>query len=371
MAWSKRWQSTSSGDYSLFSNWAAISVRNASYSWTPSGSGTNEYYLRTSGGANPGIGGQPGGVYINGTLATEGTVGSLTAGQWDYGDNDTLGYSTIYVRLSGGGDPDAQALDHVQFRSIPVASDDVRIPAGTASISSGLNQSGVAIADFVVEEGYEGDIGTSTEYLRIDPDRFEFSATSGTAYIDVGSASNLDCQIYSTGTPDTGERGLYLLGSSIDVLNVVRGYVGVAVRHGETSTVATARVIDNDASLWIGEGCALTTYQQQSGNGRLRTGGTVTTVLIYDGDLITEETVAITTLNHKGGFVTANATGTVTTWNLYGGTIYLNRSGAARTISTLNKYRGNWQIYRNKEAVTITTETPQDTFVETASVDVL
>lgn len=369
MAWSKRWESTSSGDYSLFSNWAAISVRNASYTWTASGSGTNEYYLRTAASGDPGIGGQPGGVYVLGVLATEATVGSLAAGQWDYGDNDTLGYSTIYIRLSDGTDPDSKALDYVTFRSIPVATDDVRIPAGTADISSGLNQSTAAIGDFIVEEGYEGDIGTSTEYLRIDPDRFEFSATSGTAYIDVGSASNLDCQIYSTGTPDIGERGLYVLGSSIDVFNVVSGYVGVAVRHGETSTIATARLIGNDASLWLGEGCALTTWQQQAGSGRIRTGGTVTTVLVYDGTLATEETVAITTLNHKGGIVTANATGTVTTWNLYGGTLELNKSGAARTISTLNKYRGNWQIYRNKEAVTITTEAPQDTFIETATVD--
>lgn len=369
MAWAKRWQSTSSGDYSLYSNWAAISVRNGSYAWTASGSGTNEYYLRTSGSADPAIGGQPGGVYVAGVLATEGTAGSLTAGQWDYADNDTLGYSTIYIRLSDGADPDSKALDYVTFRSIPVAGDDVRIPAGTASISSGLNQSTIAIGDFIVEEGYENDIGTTTEYLRVDPDRFEFSATSGTAYIDVGTAANLDCQVYSTGTPDTGERGLYLLGSSIDVFNVVRGYVGVAVRHGETSTIATARLIGADASLWIGEGCALTTYQQQNGAGRLRTGGTVTTALIYDGTLITEETVAITTLTQKGGAVTANATGTVATWNLYGGTLDLSKSGAARTITTLNKYRGNWQIYRNKEAVTITTETPQDTFIETATVD--
>jgi hypothetical protein len=46
----------------------------------------------------------------------------------------------------------------------------------------------------------------------------------------------------------------------------------------------------------------------------------------------------------------------------------LLQSGAARTISTLNKYRGSWNIRHNKEAVTITTETRQETYGESASV---
>lgn len=364
MAFVKRWIGTT-GDYSLYTNWAKISIRNSGYSWTASGSGTNEYYLRTSGNANPNIGGQPGTVYINGTSQAEGTVGSLANLGWDYADNDTLGYSTIYIRLNAG-DPDSQALDYVQFQAIPVATDDVRIPADSGTITSGLNQSAVAIVDFIVEQGYNENIGSSTEYLRIDPDKFEFSATDGTAYIDLGTASSIAPQIYSTGQPVTGERGLYLLGSSIGVLNVAGGHVGVAVRAGETATVATARVMNANASLWLGEGVSLTTWQQHDGGGILRCAAT--TVLIYDGDLLTQEAGAITTVNQKGGDVVHNSTGTVTTWNLYGGTIDLQQSGAARTISTLNKYLGNWQVLHNKEAVTVTTETRQDSFTETATV---
>lgn len=368
MAFSKRWISTSDGDYADVANWAPTSVRNAAFAWTASGSGTNEYYLRTAANANPGFAAAPTSVQINGVDATVGTAGSLAAGRYAYGDNDTLGYSTIYVRLSDGTDPDTKATDYITFKQTPRTGDDVRIPSGTASINENLDQSAVAIGDFIVEEGYEGDIGSATlGYLRIDPDRFEFAASSGTAYIDVGSSASLDCQINNTGTPATGERGLYLLGTSIDVLNVVGGYVGVAVRQGEVSTVATARLIDTKASLWIGEGCSLTTYQQQNGSGKLRTGGTITTVLLYAGTLQTEETVAITTLNHKGGRVVANSTGTIGTYNLYAGTLDLQKSGAARAITTLNKYRGQWQILRNKEAVTVTTESAQDTYTENAT----
>ncbi len=367
MAFTKRWAATTAGSYATVTNWAKVNVRNASFTWTASGSGTGEYYLRAAGNVDPGFASQPDTVQINGSNATEGTAGSLTAGQFDYADNDTLGYSTIYVRLSDDTDPDTKAVGYVTFNQIPKAGDDVRIPAGTASITTGFDQSAVAIGDFIVEDGYTGDIGTSTGYLNIDPDRFEFAASGGTAYINVGSASNLDCQILNTGSPAAGERGLYLLGSAIDVLNVVNGAVGVAVRAGEVSTVATARLISSKASLWIGEGCALTTYQQHAGTGNIRCGASVTTVLIYAGKLATEETAPIGTLNHKGGTVIASSTGTVTTYNLYGGILDLQQSGAARTISTLNKYRGNYQILRNKEAVTITTETAQDTYVETVS----
>ena len=40
-------------------------------------------------------------VVLDGTTAmSEGTLGSLAVGEWAWGDNDTLGYDTIYVRKS-------------------------------------------------------------------------------------------------------------------------------------------------------------------------------------------------------------------------------------------------------------------------------
>lgn len=97
----------------LHSNDSTFSVRNTRYAWTVSGSGTSEYYLRTSGSADPDLP-EPTSVKENGSAMTGGTVGTLTAGQWDYGDNDSLGYSTIYVRLTDSTDPDGKALDYVE-----------------------------------------------------------------------------------------------------------------------------------------------------------------------------------------------------------------------------------------------------------------
>ncbi len=89
------------------------SYRNAAYAWTAASSGSSEYYLRTVGGANASLT-EPDYFYVNSPAASKGTVGSLAAGEWGWGDNDSLGYSTAYVRLSGGGDPDAQAVDYVE-----------------------------------------------------------------------------------------------------------------------------------------------------------------------------------------------------------------------------------------------------------------
>jgi hypothetical protein len=357
---------TSDGAYSTATNWKPIDVSNPGYSWTASGSGTNEYYLRTAANGNPGFAAQPDNVYINGTNATEGTAGSLTAGQWDYADNDTLGYSTIYVRLSDGTDPDTKDPFYVKFYQTPRATEHVRFAADSASISSatGLDLSGVAIGDFIVEEGYSGTIGSATlGYLYIDPDRFEFNG-QGECWIDITSAA-ISPQIYNTAQPNEGERGLYLRGSAISVLSVMGGSVGLAVRAGETSTATTVRVLGEQSSLWIGNGATLTNLHVYNGTAIVR--NAVTTTILYAGTINTQENGAMTTVTMHDGAYVMQSTGTITTFNLYGGELDLQKSGAARTISTLNKYRGTWTISRNKEAVTVTTETVQDTYVESAS----
>lgn len=80
--------------------------------WTASGSGTNEYYMELAAGGDPGIM-EVFSVLENSVAMANGTMGSLTAGQWDYGDNDALGYSTPYVRLTDNADPDSKADEYL------------------------------------------------------------------------------------------------------------------------------------------------------------------------------------------------------------------------------------------------------------------
>ena len=357
---------TTSGSYSTATNWKPIDVTTPLYSWTASGSGTNEYYLRTAANGNPGFVAQPGNVYINGSNATEGTAGSLTAGQFDYADNDTLGYSTIYVRLSDGTDPDTKDPGYVKFYQIPQAGEHVRFAADSASIDSavGLDQSGVAIGDFIIEEGYQGTIGSATlGYLFIDPDKFECRG-GGECWINIMAAA-ISPQIYNTAGASQGFRGLYLRGSAIATLNILGGQVGLASNGGETSTATTVRVVGNQSSLWLGNGVALTNLHQYDGQVLAR--NAITTTIQYGGELTTEDAGAMTTVTQYGGNYVYKSSGTITTYNIHGGTLDCLQSAVSRTISTLNKYRGNWNILHNKEAVTITAETRQETYNEGAA----
>lgn len=349
---------TTAGSYSTATNWKPIDVTSPLYAWTASGSGTNEYYLRTAANGDPGFVAQPDNVYINGSNATEGTMGSLTAGQWDYGDNDTLGYSTIYVRLSDGTDPDTKDPFYVKFYQTPRATENVRFEADSASINSavGLDQSGVAINAFIVEEGYQGTIGGLDSnsafigYLYIDPDRFEF-AGQGTAYINIMAAA-ISPKIYTTGPANSGERGLYLRGTAIAVLDVIAGQVGLAVLPGETSTATTVRVMSANGSVWLGNGVTLTNLHVYDGSARVRCG--VTTTIQYGGNIVTEENGAMTTVTQEGGTYVYQSSGTITTHNMNGGLFDEKQSGVARTVSTRNLNVGNSTILRNKEAVTVT-----------------
>lgn len=94
---------------------STINVRTGPYIWTASGSGTGEFYCSLAAAANPSLG-APILVFINNVQAAQGSaLGSLAASEWKYGNNDTLGFNTIYVRLADDTDPDTKANGFVQI----------------------------------------------------------------------------------------------------------------------------------------------------------------------------------------------------------------------------------------------------------------
>jgi hypothetical protein len=284
-------------------------------------------------------------------LGTAGTAGSLTAGQWDFGDNDTLGFSTIYVRLSDGTDPDSKSTDYVQLLDRIRAGDYVRLPAGSGSMSSNLDVSATTINAFFVEEGYSGEFGSSTADLKITLTNttgvFSFFG-SGQAYIDIG-ASQVAPEVRGTARGSSGIRGLEIKGTGISTFTVENGSVGIAARHGRKSTVTTLRVLNGTTT--IGAGTTLTTLQQNGGN--VIQNCSATTVTVYAGVHRTEEAAAITTLNVEGGTSVLQSTGTVTTANLNGGTLDVRQG----TVSTLNHARAS-ATYQKSQAATVTTYVP-------------
>lgn len=79
--------------------------------WTVSPSQAGEYYMAQD--AKKSVKAKPDDVFEDDSAMTaDGTLGSLNAGEWAWGDNDSLGFSTLYVRLSDDADPDSkQAAD--------------------------------------------------------------------------------------------------------------------------------------------------------------------------------------------------------------------------------------------------------------------
>lgn len=348
--------SGAAGDLNTADNWAPISIRSSTYQWTASGSGTSEYYLELSGGGDPSLT-EPGKVKADGSDLTAGSAGTLAAGEWDWADNDTLGFSTIYVRLSDSTDPDAKAAGYVTYTQVLKAGDNVTIQ-GTQAISDGLDQSSIELGDFIVTPGYSGTIGSATGYLQIDvgnSNRFDFAGT-GKAYIDLGGAA-IDPVIRNTATVTTGA-GLYLKGTALDVvefrkgdLEIVKGSTVATIYQLYTSTQAS------DTDLTIPPGVTLTTLSKTGGTCSLSVAAT--TVSNDGGTLTTEGSGAITTLNVSGGNVYPNSTGTITTLNADGGATDFTRTRASRTVTTINR-TGDASVTLDPDVVTVTNAIDSD-----------
>lgn len=90
------------------------SVVNATKKWTQSVADNKEWHLEDIGGGDPGIT-TPTKVFFDRVIGTEGVIGSLAVEGWVMGDNDGLGYTTLYVRLTGDGDPDLQDDDWIEI----------------------------------------------------------------------------------------------------------------------------------------------------------------------------------------------------------------------------------------------------------------
>lgn len=77
--------------------------------WVNSGTTSGEYYCAAANAPEF----KPSKVFAGGAELAESTLGSLAAGQWAWGDQDTMGVDRIYVKLAAG-DPDGQAANYLQ-----------------------------------------------------------------------------------------------------------------------------------------------------------------------------------------------------------------------------------------------------------------
>lgn len=242
----------------------------------------------------------------------------------------------------------------------PAAGDTVIFQPGyTNAPSSGLTALNTAtlsgaLGPVIFAEGWNSGFGSSlASPLQFTATRVDFWS-SAAIYLDL-EASTCSPQVFNTALAVQGDAGLYLIGSALTALLVQGGTVGLAMRGGQTATVATARCIGNGSKLYLGSGVSLT-------DSYVADGGTVvqrcasTTAKAIKGTLITEETGAITTLTaYEGAIVYPNSTGTITTLNIEHPTssVDFRQNPEARTVTTMNWKHGALKF--DKNVLTITT----------------
>lgn len=101
-----------------------LNIPTGQFKLTASVTAANEWRVELVASGNPNLS-TPITVFYEGSPLVNGTLGSLTAGQWAYGDNDTLGYSTIYVRLPADANPNNSPYSLVCTYRIQIAMDAV------------------------------------------------------------------------------------------------------------------------------------------------------------------------------------------------------------------------------------------------------
>lgn len=357
MPWNKVWLGTDSTDFTAPANWQPISLRNASFAWTQKGA-TGEYYVRTAAPADPAFGAKPT-IYINGVLATEGTLGALTAGQWCWGDPDTLGYDTVTVRVTGNVDPDTLARDYVQFRAAPNGADAVTISGLAArGIESNLDQSALTAAAWRIEPGFrDKPLGNQYQPLRLKPNALVIEGGGSTPwYLDIG-AQAIAPEIRSCPTGSNGRQGLYLIGSAMTTLYVYGGTVGVAALPGDTATVATVISLGGQAYVTLGAGVSLTTARCVQGTLIVQCAGT--TFDCQGGTMETQlAAVAGTAVLVKGGTFIDKSVGTHVAVTLDGGTLDTTQLTGAKTFTAFKHNAGTFK--ENKDLLTITARSAPD-----------
>ena len=244
--------------------------------------------------------------------------------------------------------------------SVPAATDDVSIPAGSADITSGLDQSAVALGTMQVEKGYSGKIGDNTDlqnpiYLQLNANEL-FVFGKPTMYVDLRSSTGVI--LAGSATPTLGMYGIYLKGDYANDLSYLEvsgnanvglatfqedqlGAVSGAVMNIEGGTVVMGVTVDIEKVIVKG-GYLLSHSEQTVWDTFDQYGGLVEMEEHHGNGL---------TMTMWGGICRVNkmtASPNGPTVILRGGTFDVSRSALAKEIELL-KIRGGELVYNGDD----------------------
>lgn len=177
--------------------------------------------------------------------------------------------------------------------------------------------------------------------------RLNFGSVACTLSVDLTAATAL-----------TGTSALQVAGSSLTLVTVQKGTVGLGVEPGQAATITTLNIgSDNapatDAVVRTGPLATVATCVQHGGE--LRTeAGIATTYTITSGLGVIDGTGASGTITIMGGIVYYESSGTAAKINnMTGGTLDYRRNPRARTVTACDLYAGS-ATYDAQKTVTWT-----------------
>ena len=307
-------------------------------------------------------------THITVTADTAGVPFYLTSTTTDGGGTDDQALVRAAVTASSGPNDWNVAENWYSpgnADSVPLISDDVVLDPryGVVPILYGLDQSagtgglvrtgGVEHDSFRVLAGFTAAIGgTDGAYLQFDmgsSEVFEFAGT-GTAYIDIADA-DVDPIIRNTASATTGNHGLYLKGTAVSDLTLLKGNIGYGVEAGDITSQVDNIVVGqvgsqaSDVALTIGTGVtgtagAVLTLITQNGGTVVNRAATTTLVTKHAGTY-TQEDGLWTTLTQYGGIAYSDSDGTCANTNIFGGSSVLNtRDLRTKTFTTTTIQKG-------------------------------
>jgi hypothetical protein len=246
--------------------------------------------------------------------------------------------------------------------SVPANSDTVTFERINRPVRHGLAQSAVTLTALNIYASYTGTIGlrsyTSSGYREYRPTYLTIKSAvfnigqgegGGSSLIKI-NASTVQTEINVLGTAQqSAEPGLscvLLLGSHADnVLNVLRGSVGVAAQAGETATMETVTVgyisqQSSDSKVTLGSGVTLTDL--------VMTGGVVTVNsnvanITQDGGTLNMQAGAVSdTLELRSGVCRYTSAGTIDALQVQSdATIDFSRDLRARTVTSCSMLKAS------------------------------
>ncbi|MDH5182460.1 MAG: hypothetical protein OEX12_01100 [Gammaproteobacteria bacterium] len=317
------WDSaTTCQDFEISSIWLnggaafALSLVDSSrFRWVLSASGTSEYYLqRDTGALDPQVP-KPYTLNENGTPMTGGSIGSLSAAEWGWGDNDSLGYSTIYARLVDSTDPDTKATGWLKpgvhgIRLGRCQGGDVRVRHFEGSYTT----------EFACETAANGNVGNKILFPRGDasnPALSSFGLNAGRNVVEVVGLDNSDYRQYKLWSTDNGreiqtelnQRGAKFQNFVIEIRNNAATLEARIVSGAGTAT-AYDTCFETFSATYTALGADVSSGSDFSGSGIGRLSGSINTIVLdnYAQAASSEQGVIVGSIfNSSGTIVCAEA----------------------------------------------------------------